>query len=326
MKVLVTGASGHLGNILCRMLVEQGHHVVAAALDATTSKSLAGLDIAKFDADIRDRRKMDELLQNQEIVFHLASIVRITKDHDKIMQSINIDGTKIVAEAALKANVKKFIHVSSIHALSAQPKNEMINEQRELALFKWNFDYDRSKALAEIALLDVVKHGLNAIIINPTGFIGPHDYEPSIMGSSMMKFFQSRMLFFIRGGFNFVDVRDVAKTLINSMSRGDIGERFIVGGEWITSRQIAEKIIATRGFKGILCKMPIFLVLFSFSLQWICSKLFGTKILYSNQSIAHLDAHRYIDDSKARRILQHESRSLTETFHDFYRWMCRVEK
>lgn len=321
MKVLVTGASGHLGNILCRMLVKQGHIVTATALDATSSLSLADLDIAKFDADIRDHKKMDALLQNQEIVFHLASVVSITKDHDNTMQSVNVDGVKIVAEAALKANVKKFIHVSSIHAFSAEPKEEVINEQRELALFNWNFDYDRSKALGELALLEVINRGLNAIIINPTGFIGPHDYEPSIMGSSMIKFFKSRLLFFIRGGFNFVDVRDVAKTLINAMTRGDVGERFIVGGEWITSRQITEKIIAARGFKGIKCKMPISLVLLSFVFQWISWKLMGTKILYSNQSVAHLNAHRYIDDSKARQILQHESRPLTETFLDFHRWM-----
>jgi dihydroflavonol-4-reductase len=242
------------------------------------------------------------------------------------MDSINIDGVKVVAEAALKANIKRFIHVSSVHALSDDPKNEVINEQRALAVSSKYFDYDRSKALGELALLEVVKCGLNAVIINPTGFIGPYDYEPSILGSSIMKYFKNKILPFIGGGFNFVDVRDVAKALINSMTLGVSGERYIVGGEWLSSRQMVEKIIEVRGFKGLKVRMPIFLVLFSYYFQWISWKLFGTKILYSNQSVAHLKAHRYIDDSKAREILKHQPRPLTETFIDFYRWMTSAAR
>lgn len=323
MNVIVTGASGYLGNVLCRLLQEQNYHVTAVALDATTAKSLADLDIKKIDADIRDAEKIFKLFENQDVVFHLASVISIMPDTDKKMHSINVDGLSVVAEAALNAKVQRFIHLSSIHAFSAFPKEETIKEERELALSSSDLDYDRSKAQAEIVLKKFIDRGLNAIIINPTGFVGPHDYEPSLTGDAVHQFCFTKqpIAFFLPGGFNFVDVRDVAQTLINTITKGVPGENYIVGGTWIPVSKMIDYIFAARGVKRWKMEIPLSIAKIFVSIKLLYWKLTGKKVLYSHQSIRHLSHHRQIDDSKARKILDHKTRDLSESFKDVYQWL-----
>lgn len=321
MNVLVTGASGYLGNVLCRLLVQQNYNVTAVALDATTARSLADLQIKKIDADITDADKIFSLLKDQEIVFHLASIIHIAKDANKYMHRVNVEGTKIVAEAALKNKIKRFIYVSSIHALTGHPRNEIINEQRELALSQWHFDYDRSKAEAELNLMEFVERGLNAVIINPTCFIGPYDFEPSLMGKAIKDIFMNKFSWILPGGFNYIDVRDVAETLINAITVGKAGERYILAGQWLTNDELADYIYTARHQKGIKIKLPFFVGYLLVRLWMSYCKLVNKKLSCSNQSLRHLKFHRYIDDSKARTILSHKSRPVAETLNDLKNWL-----
>lgn len=326
MNIIVTGASGFLGNVLCRLLIRQGHQVTAIALDATTAKSLADLDLTKIDADIRDHATMSRLFQNQHIIFHLASIILITQDKNKLMHAVNVEGTRSVAEAALKANVQRFIHVSSIHALSGYPKDQMIDEQRELALSEQHLDYDRTKALAELELQKWIARGLKALIVNPTAFVGPYDFEPSLTGDAVHKFLtnKNKIMLHLPGGFNFVDVRDIAETLIQTMSKGSIGERYILGGEWVTIREMVHTIAEAGHFQGRSLSIPFTLAKFFVQIKVFFWQLTGKRVLYSNQSIQHLTAHRYIDDTKARKVLNHKSRSLLESFKDTYEWLLQT--
>ncbi len=322
MNILVTGASGFLGNVLCRMLDQQGFNVTALALDATKANSLKDLNITKIDADIRDTPKINAALQGQDIVFHLASLIRITEDHDNSMHEINVEATKNLAEAALSLNIKRFIHVSTIHALYRFPQQEIVNENRELALSNDEFDYDRTKALGELAVLEIAKRGLNAIIVSPTCFIGPYDFEPSLMGDVLHKFFKQKIIMYLsKGGFNFLDVRDVAKTLINTIILGESGNRYIIGGEKKSVGELIDLVIAARKTSGIKLRVPTALALSTLKFQMLYWKLMKKKILYSTQSLRHLQFHQFIDDSKARKNLQHTSRPLTETFNDIHQWL-----
>ncbi len=321
MNIIVTGASGYLGNVLCRLLVQNNYNVTAIALDATTTKSLEDLQVKKIDVDILNSDKICALFENQDVVIHLANIIRITKDADRRMYAVNVEGLNVVAEAALKNKVKRFIHVSSIHAFSGHPKNEIIDEQRELALSKWHLDYDRSKAEAELNLMKFVKRGLSAVIISPTCLVGPYDFEPSLMGQAIKDIFKKKIAWVLPGGFNYVDVRDIAETLMNSITKGEVGERYILAGEWLTNNALADYIFKIRGWKGIKIKLPFFIGYLFVRISMLYWKLLNKKVMYSNQSLRHLKFHRYINDAKARKVLSHKNRPLLDTFKDLRNWL-----
>lgn len=320
MNILILGAAGFLGNVLCRSLVEKGYSPTAADLNATSALSLVDLNIKKIDLDIRDSQKITKAIQEHDVVYHLASTIRITKDIDKSMHQINVTGLNNVVNAALSASVKKFIHVSSIHAFHRFPVNEIITEQRMLALSQNEFDYDRSKALGELTVLDAMNKGLNAIIISPTCFIGPYDYQPSLMGAAINKFFHQKIIPYLSGGFNFVDVRDVTETLINTMTLGASGDRYILAGEWVSIKQMLDMIVNARNTTGIKIKIPMFLAQISAQMNLLKWRLTQKEPPYSNQSLAHLKFHRYIDDTKARAALNHNPRPLMETLVDLFNW------
>jgi dihydroflavonol-4-reductase len=320
MNIFVIGAAGFLGNVLCRSLLKTAYTVTAADLNATSAVSLQDLPINKIDLDIRDIKRVEQLIQGHDVIIHLASLIRITKDTDNSMHEINVTGVKNVANAALMTGIKKFIYISSIHAFYRFPADKIIDENRELALSDDEFDYDKSKALGELALSDVISKGLNAIIISPTCFIGPYDYQPSLMGAAIHDFYHKKIIPYLNGGFNFVDVRDVAETIINAIDNGVSGERYIVGGEWLTIKKMIEMIHGVNHSKGIKIKIPTFLAYFSAYMNLLKWRLTHKEPAYSNQSLAHLKFHRFIDDTKARKILNHNPRPLTETFNDVFNW------
>lgn len=320
MNIIVIGAAGFLGNVLCRALINKGYAVTAADLKTEQVASLTDLNIKRINLDIRNREQLKIALQDQDIVFHLASVIKITQDLDRSMFDINVTGVKNVAETALQSGVTKLIYVSSIHAFNRYPTQEIINEDRDLALSKNEFDYDKTKALGELALLDVIDKGLKAVIVNPTCFIGPHDYQPSLMGAAINNFFKQKIIPYVSGGFNFVDVRDVANTLVNTIENGVIGERYIVGGEWITIQKMIDLIIQTRKFSGIKIKMPDLLAQATAQMNLLKWKITKKDPSYSDQSLSHLQHHRFVDDSKARKVLNHYSRPLHETLRDIFYW------
>lgn len=320
MKIIVIGAAGFLGNVLCRLLLKNGYAVTAADLNISSARSLFDLNINKLDLDIRDSKALEMVIQGQDIVYHLASVVRITQDRDKIMHDVNVNGVRKVAGAALQAGVSKFFFVSSIHAFSRFPSEEVITENRELALSSNNFDYDRTKALGELALQEFIKKGLRAIILNPTCFIGPYDFQPSLMGMAIRDFFSKKIIPYIGGGFNFVDVRDVAQTLIYSMDKAVPGESYILGGEWISVSEMVDLIVKIRNKSALKIKLPEMVAHLAAQVNLLKWRITQKEPAYSNQSLSHLKYHRYLDDSKARKILNHQSRPLNESLKDIFNW------
>ncbi|MFI4957244.1 MAG: NAD-dependent epimerase/dehydratase family protein [Gammaproteobacteria bacterium] len=321
MKIAITGASGFLGYHLIQKLLEQGHDIRAIALNATTAPSLKKFNIEKFDLDVRDSRGHHELFEGQDVVYHLAAKIAISNHCEEELMAINVEGSKAVAQAALDAGVKRFIYVSSVHALSRYPLHECVDETRELALDD-HFDYDRSKARAELAMREFAKKGLNIVIVNLTGLFGPHDFEPSLMGASLIGMINSQRAFIVcNGGFNFLDVRDAAETLARMIEKGDVGESYILGGEWYHSREIGQTLACLSGHGARMFMLPLCVAKITLPLNRLIWRLLGQPDMYTEQSIVHLKSHRFISDKKARTALDHRSRPLWETMRDMVDWL-----
>ncbi|HEY7954220.1 MAG TPA: NAD-dependent epimerase/dehydratase family protein, partial [Polyangia bacterium] len=187
MKVVVTGAAGHIGGNLTRALIARGER--PRVLVRSDRRALDGLDVEVVDGDVRDRASLERAFDGAERVFHLAAHISISPGEEELVEAINVRGVKNVVEACLARGVKRLIHFSSIHALASEPTGTPVDESRPLAADS-PLTYDRSKAGGEREVRAGIERGLDAVVVNPTGVIGPHDYRPSRMGEVFLSLYR----------------------------------------------------------------------------------------------------------------------------------------
>lgn len=207
MKVAVTGASGHIGNNVCRELLNRGHQVVALVHQDT--KALNGLDVELVAGDISDPDSLDMLLYAADAVCHLAAIISISGSQKGKVHEINVGGIEHVIDSVLRNKVKRMCHLSSIHAHQSPGVNEIMNEQSPYSTAQ-NSAYDLSKAMGESLVIGAREKNLATTIFNPTAVIGPFDFKPSLSGKLILRLCKGQILALSPLGFDWVDVRDVA--------------------------------------------------------------------------------------------------------------------
>src|SRR5450432_3014152 len=316
-RFAVTGAAGHLGGAVVRALLAAGADV--RVLVHEDRRALDGLSIEIFDGDINDAAVVSRLVADRDVVLHLAAVISLEARDEPLMRSINVDGVKVVAEACLAAGVRRLVHVSSIHAYSAQPAGEPVDESRGPAEPNAP-EYDRSKAAGEVIIRDAVARGLDAVIVNPTAIIGPHDFRPSRMGEVMLDLYHRRMAGLVAGGFDWVDVRDVATSVIAAATRGERGANYLVPGAWHSVVDLAERIEALTGKRRPRFVSPMWLARGAapFAVGW--ARLRRTRPLFTPTSLVALRNHQRVSGERAQRVLGHSARPLDDTLRDTFAW------
>lgn len=325
--VLVTGASGHLGNVLVRELIAGGEQVRALVYPGDPLLSLQGMLIEVFVGDVLNLDLLDRAMQEVDYVFHLAGIIAIRPGMEELMTRVNVEGTRNVAKIALKHQVKRLVHVSSVHALKREPQGIVMDETTPLALDSPIGSYDRTKAEGTKLVLDFVEQGLDAVIACPSGIIGLHDYAGSEIGRALLAFAGSKPNIIVDGAYDFVDVRDVVRGLILARDKGRVGEIYILSGSQATVENLCQMAQQAAGLKSSRLKVPIRLVIFVLSLfqgliRWLKIKskftVYSLQTLLDNSSFSH---------HKARRELGYEPRPLAEAVTDYIQWsLSRLKK
>ncbi|HEX4825999.1 MAG TPA: NAD-dependent epimerase/dehydratase family protein [Candidatus Polarisedimenticolaceae bacterium] len=314
MIAAVTGAGGHLGGNLVRALVARGDTV--RALVRTDDRALTGLDVATFRGDFRDRRALDELIDGADVVFHLAAKVSIDPSERAEVLALNVGGARAVASAC-RERQRRLVHFSSIHALRTH--DGPIDETRPLAKGH-AFPYDRSKALGERAVLEEVARGLDAVTVNPTGVIGPYDFKPSHAGQMLLQLARRQLPTLVTGGFNWVDVRDVAAGAIAAAERGRAGERYLLSGHWCSVRELAETACRIAGSKPPRFDVPVGVAMLGVPFAAGYARLTRTRAVYTRPGLDALRHHKDVRHEKATRELGYTPRPLEETIRDSYGW------
>jgi len=320
MKISITGASGHIGNNLCRELIQRGYRV--KVLVHNSDESLADLDIEKVKGNILDKEALHRLIGGADYVFHTAAIISIgVNSKEKIFQT-NIEGTRNVIEACLQHKTKRLVHFSSIHALKNGHPDKLLDESGPLAGDE-AFFYSQSKARAELVLLDACKHGLNAVILNPSSVIGPFDFVPSLAGQMIVKIATGKLPFLIKGGYQWVDVRDVVTAAINAMDQGRSSERYLLASQWMSLSDIAA-IICKKVNKNAPAIIPDFIAWAGLPFIQLSGKLSGKTPLYSKESL-NIVSHspRLVNHQKAVNELGFKPRPVEETFVDSLNWFTQ---
>ena len=230
MITAVTGASGHIGGNLVRELLAQKRKV--RCLVRQDRRALEGLPVETVEGEIFDQEAMARLLEGAGTLFHLAGRISIVGAEGGLVERTNVLGVRGVVQACLAAGVRRLVHVSSIHAFQSEPSDQVIDETRALSLSPDHMVYDRSKARGQLEVLEGVKKGLDAVIVNPGAVVGPNDFKPSRMGEVFLDIYHRRLPALLDGGYNWVDARDVAAGALAAERQGRTGECYLLTGHW----------------------------------------------------------------------------------------------
>jgi len=320
MTVVVTGAAGHAGNNLVRALLAQGRRV--RALVHRDRRALEGLDVEIVEVDIRDLASLRRALGGVKVVYHTAAYISLSTREWPLLEAINVFGTRNVVEACLDQKVRRLIHFSSIHALVQKPLDVPLDESRPLATSRRYPSYDRSKAMGEMEVRKGIERGLDAVIVYPTGMIGPYDFRPSHFGRVLMALGQGRLPALVAGGFNWVDVRDVAASAIEAEDNAPIGSRYLLPGHWASMRELAAIVTEITWTRSPRLVFPMWMARLGLPLGTRFTKLDGEHPLYTSVSLRALQSNRTISCERAAHDLKHHPRPLWETLVDTFRWFA----
>lgn len=317
MIALVTGGGGRLGNVLVRRLVEMGQRVRVLE-PGGLPESLAGLDIEFQSGSVLDSGDVARATDGVDVVFHLAAKIDLSPRKDPMMYRINVDGTRKVVDACLSRGLR-LVHTSSHHAVVREPLDQPLTEDKPLALDE-KCQYHRSKAIGETIVLDACERGLDAVIVNPGSMIGPHDYEPSMIGAALIDMYFGRVPVLLELLSDYVDVRDVADGMIAAAERGRRGERYFLTGDVIPIMEMVSLYGELTGAKVPTRALPLWVgwALLPFALAgsavtkkpaFITADMLRASV--SNEVVSH---------EKARRELGYTIRSLRESLGDAVGW------
>jgi dihydroflavonol-4-reductase len=318
MKVAVTGASGHIGNCLVRELIKKGFRVKALVHDF--ENDLAKLDVEIIRGNLLGIESLKKLCVGVDVVFHLAAKIELDNRHPEQVYAINVTGTKNMIDAAKWAGVKKFIHFSSIDAFRINPVEKVLNENTPLVETD-KVIYAFTKAESERLILIAANEGLNAVILSPTAVIGPFDYRGSLLGSALIKIYQNKIPMLVSGGYDWVDVRDVAAAAIQAVDSGRKGEKYILSGSFCSLPELSEIIGKISGKRTPKLLAPVSLAKLAFPFIQLYYSLLKEKPVYTRQSLELLvNSPKNISFEKAKKELGYEPRPLEQTLRDAFNW------
>jgi dihydroflavonol-4-reductase len=318
MFVAVTGASGHLGANLVRVLIRRGYKV--RVLVHRNTRAIDGLPVEKVAADILDAESLQKAFSGVDMVFHLAARISIVNYDRQQVEALNVFGVQHVVEACVSAGVKRLVHVSSIHAHQQEPKLQQLDESRSLVDAYRSFSYDHSKAEGERIVRQAVRNGLNAIIIVPTAIIGPYDYEPSRLGSGLLMIATRKILVCIGGGFDWVDARDVAEGIVNAAEKAPAGGKYLLSGHWVSMKNVAREVCNVLKMKPPTLVLPLWGAQCIVPLVAIYSRITRRYPIFTRAAMCALDSNRNISHASASRTFGYQPRPFKETIIDTLAW------
>ena len=318
--ILVTGATGHIGNALVRKLLNQGEKVRALIMREENAASIRDLGLECVEGDVLDPASLQPALAGVDTVYHLAGIISIMPGKNPLVWKINVEGTRNVIEAARRAGIRRLLYTSSIHAVKRAPHGVVIDESLGFDPNNSYGEYDRSKAAASLEVQRATLEDLDAVIVCPTGVIGPYDFRGSEMGEVIRGAAEAHTMFYVEGAYDFVDVRDVADGMIAAAEHGRRGESYILGGDKISMRYMLETVRKVTGKDFNSIKIPFSLAKFAARFTPWYYRRTKAKPRFTPYSLEVLQSNSDISHKKAEHELGFNPRPITETIADTVRW------
>ena len=318
--ILVTGATGHIGNVLVRKLLEQGNKVRALVWRDEDTTPLKDMGVEQVVGDVLDLDSLESAMHDVEIVYHLAGIISIMPGKNPFVWKVNVEGTRNVLEAARRASIQRLVYTSSIHAIARAPHGVAMDESLGFDQNNPYGEYDRSKAAASLEVQKAAADGLDAVIVCPTGVIGPYDFRGSELGEVIRSASEAKTMFYVEGAYDFVDVRDVADGMIAAQAHGRHGESYILSGQRLSVRYMLETVREVTGKAFASIKIPFSLAEYAARFTpWYYQRT-KAKPRFTPYSLEVLQSNSNISHAKAALELGYRARPAIETITDTVRW------
>jgi len=318
LKVAITGASGHVGNYLCKRLLEKGNEVGALHFEEEEDPNLPGVEL--IEGNILNPTSLEKLCAGVDIIFHLAAIVTIDNRIREKVFKVNVEGTQNIIDACIKFDVKRLIHFSSIHTLNHQPFDQTLDESRPM-LNTAKLVYEQSKIEGTKLVLNAIKNGLDALIILPTAILGPYDFKPSLFGQALINIYHNSIPMLTKGGYDLVDVRDVVEGSINAALKGKKGSKYILSGQNMELKDLSALIGNVTGQKTPYFIAPTWLAKTGVPFLKLFAAIQNKPPLYTRDMLDILmNSNKNISHEKASNELNYNPRPIEDTIKDTYDW------
>lgn len=319
-RVLITGATGFVGSALARLLVQRGLAVRALVRPTSPTSQLSGLAIDFARGDLRDAPSVRAAISGVRWLFHVAADYRLWAPNPGELAATNVTGTRTLMEEALRAGVERVVYTSSVATLSPRPDGSPADETVSLTEEEAIGAYKRTKIAAERIVETLVRQGLPAVIVNPSTPVGPRDVRPTPTGRMILNAAAGRMPGFVDTGLNMVHVDDVAAGHIAAMEQGRIGERYILGGQNASLRQILTTVAEQTGRRPPRLEIPRGVVVPIAAVAELIARLTGREPFVTREGLRMSRARMFFTSAKAERELGYRARPYAEGIRDAIAW------
>ena len=324
---VITGATGHLGNGLL-WLLQQRKAPVKIRIMALPGEDVSALspyqeieivrgDVCDYDSLISAFDGRSAGIQPQETaVIHCAGVVSIYKKDDGTARRVNVEGTANVIEACRVLGIGRLLYVSSVHALTEAAHGGVMREQSRMEPAKVVGLYAKTKAEASNLVLDAARNGLDAVVVHPAGIIGPLDPGCTHSTQLVLEYLKGGLRIAVPGGYNFVDVRDVAQGILSAVERGKSGQCYILSGRYISVKEILATLFDITGLHKCKLLVPMFLAKLAAPFSELHYRRIRKKPLFTGYSLYTLGANSNFDHSRATRELGFRPRPIRDSLAD----------
>ncbi len=320
MKALVTGATGFVGAAVARALLSAGWQVRVLARKGSDRGNLAGLDLQIAEGDLTDPKSLDPAVEDCHGLFHVAADYRLGARDPSQLYRANVEGTRNILDAARRAAVQRVVYTSSVATVGIPADGSPGEERSPVALGNMIGHYKRSKFLAEELVHDAARAGAPVVIVSPSTPVGPGDLKPTPTGQLVLDAAAGRMPAYVDTGLNIVHVDDVAAGHLLAYERGRVGERYILGGEDMTLREILAQISAIVGRKPPRIRLPYGAVLPMAYVAEAFAKVTGRSGRLTLEGVRMSRKRMFFSSAKAERELGYRWRPPRQAFEDAIRW------
>jgi dihydroflavonol-4-reductase len=320
-RALVTGATGFVGSAVARALVQAGWQVRTLVRENSNRRNLHHLAVEIAVGDLANRASLDSALADCEALFHVAADYRLGALEPEQLYRTNVEGTGNVLDAARRAGIARMVYTSSVATIGLPADGSPGREDTPVALTDMIGHYKRSKYLAEQLVRDSARAGTPVIIVNPSTPIGPCDVKPTPTGQMVRDAASGRMPAYVDTGLNVVHVDDVAAGHLLAFHRGRIGERYILGGEDMTLREILREIAQLVGRKPPRIRLPLAAVLPVAYAAEAIARVTGRTSRITVESVLMARKRMFFSSARAVHELGYSWRAPTQAFEDAIAWL-----
>ena len=328
-KYLVTGATGFLGRAVAEELVRRKAQVHALVLHDDPCINLLPKEVHTVIGDVCDKGSLSDFFADADsrtCVIHCAGIVSVASRPGPRLYQVNVGGTWRVLRQCMGHDVGKMVYVSSVHAIPEKPKGRIITEDCEFSPGLVDGDYAKSKAAATELVFNAAERGLNASIVLPSGIIGPGDLQGGSFTSMARSFLAGKLPLAVRGGYDFVDVRDVANGILACSESGEPGKGYILSGCYVTIRRMLQLVGKAAKLKYRPICLPLGLARLAAPYYERRSLRERKPLFFTPYSVSVLASNGQFSHAAASECFAYQPRPIEETLGDMTAWLLEQRK